>query len=259
MFEGMNDVTNKVAYAYSKQEAFALVSLLLIGLGSALAVAERGSVALLVGDAGLIAGGAAIASLIVLRANLAKVNRPALRAAGFTFLAKLVTLLVALLLFSGTVHDLAGDVAALAFLVAVLFGYPLPIRRSGGVLYGPAEVRDLADGRAVGVAATWLGALTVGASLFPNSPAIATGLVPARWMVDVVLLGLTVAFAIVFLRLRGRTRVRAGTALFGATALVGLLAGLAPVLIYTGIAGVVLLLVLSPRLNAGKRIISHRA
>jgi hypothetical protein len=259
MFEGMNDVTNKVAYAYSKQQAFALVALLVGGAAVALAYAERASIVLLVGDAALLAGAAAIAALIVGRSNLAKVNRPALRASGLAFLVKLATLAVALVLFRGSVHDLAGDVAALLFLVGVMFSYPLPIRRAGGVLYGPAEVRDLSDGRAIGTGAMWLGALTIGASAFPGSPAESLGLLPSHWVVDVALLGLAVAFAGVFLRTAQRTRRNAGIGLFAATALLGLLVGVAPVLVYTGLAGIVVLTVLGPRLTSGKRIISHRA
>jgi hypothetical protein len=256
---GMDDVTAKVAYAYSKQQAFAFVGIALAGLGVLLAVSERAELVLVVGDAALVAGGAIVLAYIGTRKNLAKVNRPALRILGFAFLVKLATLPISTFALGASSPDLAGDLASLVFVPAMVIGYPLPIRRSGGVLFAPEEIRVLSDGRTLGVAAAFVAAIGLTALPLPHSPNVSGGLLGSALVLDGVTLALAAALAVVFLRMKGTARTRAGWALFAASVAVGVLALWDLPLVLAGVAGLVVLLVLAKPLNEGKRIISHRS
>jgi hypothetical protein len=256
---GMDDVTAKVAYAYSKQQALAYVGIVLAGIGALLAVSERAELVLVIGDAALLAAGAIILFYIGTRKNLAKINRPSLRILGIAFLVKLVTLPVSTYALAAPSPDLAVDLASLVFLVAMVIAYPLPIRRSGGVLFAPDEIRVLSDGRTVGVAAVFVAALGLVALPLPHSPNVTGGLLGSALVLDAVTLVLAAALAVVFLRLRGTPRSRAGSGLLLGSVVVGVVALWDVPLIVAGGAGLVVLLILAKPLNSGKRIISHRS
>jgi hypothetical protein len=274
---GMNEVTSKIAYAYAKQSAFALLGIALVIGGAAtgyLVLREgAGKWPILLSasaDALVAAAGAAILGLVVSRANLERVNRPALRVTLGALLVLAVGLAVAAAL-RGPVVELAGQTGLIGLLAIGVVGYPLPIRRGSAVLYAPEAVRQLANARTETLASCLLLAVATPRLLLPGTvPSLGAGALSIG--LDAALLdALAVVGALVSVAVRavGRRVQLLEIVLVLALAIALVLAAEHPldpvawalVLPSVAIAGGSLAIVgaWSRRLNVGKTIVSHRA
>jgi hypothetical protein len=266
----MDDVTSKIAFAYSKQQGFVVSALGVMATSGAEAVLERGMLVAAGAELIVLVGAAAILGLVATRSNLEKVNHPALRVLAALFIVQVIGTVAAIGFEGGGRAALGGELGGLALIVLGVVSYPFPIRRGSTVLYSPPAVRELANARSLGLGTA--GVFAVAAlRLLPGGP----GLVPVVPLGLDGGLGAVAALAAVgglsFLLLSpGVRRTRLMEGLLAAAGIVALLGvsgaagsidvwavALGPALV----AGLALATVFgfSGRLNQGRTIISHRA
>lgn len=267
----LDDVTSKIAYAYSKQQVFAWFGLFaLLGVLGPLAAQTHDVVALGL-DAVVAAVGAGILALVLTQRDLKRINRTSWYLSAVPFLAEIVLFVLSDrgVLAHQSASDLSVELSAALTALAMFISYPQPIRRGDSVLFKPAEIAQLSKVRTLAFGCLFM--IAIGVSTFVSPTPIPTG----RWvdpnLFGQILLVLGALGMVLFvLQRKASWFVGALTAL----AMVGLAAAvvgaanvassadvledaLAPVV---GLALLlVVILVLSPILNKGKTIIGHRA
>lgn len=267
----LDHVTSKIAYAYSKQQAFVWFGsvALLATLGPLLA--ETGDASLLAGDAVTMACGAAVLALAFTQRDLRRINRNSLLLAVVVLLAQVGTLAAAVL--GPKPHPTSAEEAAALLLAvtagAMVVGYPLPVRRGDTVLFRPSDIADLSESRTLGAGSVFLAGAGAVLLLVPHASAGGTW-VPAIWLAG-ALLGVGVVGFVLYAALPRESfprpwalalpavgvLVAAVDLVNGGSSVSALGPGLLPVL---GIALVFLVvLVLASRLNQGRTILGRRA
>ncbi|MGI0053874.1 MAG: hypothetical protein ACREC5_02930 [Thermoplasmata archaeon] len=264
----MDEVTSKVAYAYAKLQAGVVGAVALIAVAPEIA-ALQGSLPLSI-LLGLCAVGPG-AALLWIAANTTDLERTGYAAKRcFPVAGLLWIVILGLAEFQSPLRSGSAQIAELgAFFIAALaiVSYPLPVRRGSVVLYRPAAIRALSDRRAtllglgllVGLAAIELlpGGISSGADLSVRV-SVAGALAAALGGVGLTLAG-GVHRAVrpggeVLLLASGFLLVlSAGLSGWDRTSLL-LASGPAAVAVMT----VVVLHVVSPELNHGRKIISRR-
>jgi hypothetical protein len=152
MYASFEDVTSKVAFSYAKQQAFVYLAIAVAAVTAGAIYLERGSPIDLVGDLALLAGAAGALAIALPRKDLGRINRPCLRLFAICFVVKLGATGASDAVTRGGGAAPAGDLGLLLLLGVGVVGYAFPLRRGGTVLYAPAAVRELANGRTVALA-----------------------------------------------------------------------------------------------------------
>lgn len=267
----LDDVTSKIAYAYSKQQVFAWFGLFaLVGVLGPL-VAVRSDLAALAAEGVTALLGAGILALVFTQRDLKRINRTSLQLA----LAVLVVqALVAFLSWRGvlpheTPEDLASGVSLAAVAGALVVSYPQPVRRGDAVLYRPSAILDLSNARTLGFGAVFMIALGISALASPTPVAVGSWFDPI--FVELGILALGAVGLVLFLlgrengilvpRSMGVTGGAFALSIVGLANAFGSSNALENALVpFVGL-GLLLVLVLlfAPRLNRGKTILGRRA
>jgi hypothetical protein len=144
--EGLNDVSNKVAYAYARYQASWVIAATVL-LGGLLATIDELDVPLsTVDDLFLVLVGVGIAVLALRNRDLKRINRGTLILLGAAFLVKVVFALLE------SPEDRLDESVWLVALGLLLVAYFLPRRLGRTVLYPPRELRALSNGRTFAIA-----------------------------------------------------------------------------------------------------------
>lgn len=267
----LDDVTAKIAYAYAKQQVFAFFGLfsLVFVLGEVLGGSTTPPELALGGLTALV--GAAVLALVFTQRDLKRVNRTSLLLAIAALLLSVVeAALVLLRILPAESAATLGGVAVVAFVSGgLVVSYPLPFKRGGTVLYKPAEIVELANARTLGFGAIFLLLVAV-AGLLVRAPA-STGAFLDPLYLEIIVAALGAEGFVMFIlgkknvgiirHLRAvmllALVVAAVLAADVARSTAALSYGLPPLLGAALLLAIVV--VLSPRLNHGKTIVSHRA
>ena len=141
VMQGLNDVTNKVAYAYARYQASLVVVAALV-VGGLLATYDELDVPLSVVDDLLLAVlGAALLVVALRNRDLKRINRGALLLLSAAFLLQLV------FAFLESPEDRLDESVWIAALALLLLAHFLPRRMGKTVLFGQGELRALSNGR----------------------------------------------------------------------------------------------------------------
>ncbi len=256
----LNDVTNKVAYAYARYQASLVVAAALV-MGGLLATYDELDVPLSTVDDLLLAlVGAAIVVVALRNRDLKRITRGTLLLLSTAFLVKVV------FAFFESPEDRLDESVWVAALALLLLAHFLPRRMGKTVLYSQGELRALSNGRSL---ATGL----LLALVFSGVGEAALG-VPPRSVLGVLDLLVAVACAgglVCYLLFPIGPRLTAWLSGFAGASLV--LAGLAsastfrlgdrvedPLIALVALASsLVVVWGFSQRINQGKTIIAHRA
>jgi hypothetical protein len=205
----MNDVSNKVAYAYSKQEAFVSVAVAFVLAGFAFADLEMGDPRDLVDEAILLLGGLGILVLAFRFRDLRRINRHALAITGVVLL---VTLLASVLLETG--DERLDDQGLSVALGLVVLSYPWPLNRGKTSLFSPSQVRELSDNRTLAMGSLLTLWFSVWNWLPGGSFPLSSGL-PGGWekvvaLGNVVVAILALILLVYYLATENSSRLRVG-------------------------------------------------
>jgi hypothetical protein len=260
MMEGLNDVSNKVAYAYSRYQAYLLVAVVFVVAGLLESYDELDVLPSLFDDVLLLALGIALLVLALRSVDLKRISRYSLVLVGIAFLGKLAASALE------SPEDRLDEGLWLVSLGGLLVAHFLPRRLGKTVLYSPESVRTLSNVRTLATA-LWLSLAFSALSV----PVLGIGY---RSLTGELLVLVSVAsfvgLVLYTLLPNGPTLVHLLDA-FSGVVLVGALGGLAlnlrlgdlfdEELILLVISATALLVTgtLSGRINRGKTIVGHRA
>lgn len=273
----MDDVTSKIAYAYAKQQVFVLLGLFSVVAGALLVVLEwpthaGDSYLGLIDDVVLLLGGLGILSTVAVEKDLKRVNRHAMAVLAVVGLVQVVVLALS---FSGILKiedagDLSDDLGVAAVIILALVAYPFPTRRGGG-LYSPERVRILSNARTLAFAALAGGVAALGALPSSSEHSAASGLFMSAFSDEIGLLAVGALGVVLFLTLEnGPKLVRWLSAMVGVELIVAI-GGAADEVrsvealgddipkVLVALFALVLVFLVSQRLNKGKTIIDRRA
>ncbi len=273
----MDDVTSKIAYAYAKQQVFVLLGLFSVVAGALLVVLEwpthaGDSYLGLIDDVVLLLGGLGILSTVAVEKDLKRVNRHAMAVLAVVGLVQVVVLALS---FSGILRiedagDLSDDLGVAAVIILGLVAYPFPTRRGGG-LYSPEKVRILSNARTLAFAAFAGAVAALGALPSSSEHAAASGMFMSPFSDEIGLLAVGALGVALFLALEnGPKLVRWFSVVVGVELIVAI-GGAADQVrsvealgddvpkVLVALFALVIVFLLSQRLNKGKTIIDRRA
>jgi hypothetical protein len=268
----LDHVTSKIAYAYSKQEAFVFLGLAALGGSVGPLLAGVGDLPILAASGLAMALGAAILALAFTQRDLRRINRTSLT-------ISLLMMLTAIGALAASVYgpfprpsaQLEVSLLTLALTAGVsVVAYPLPLRRGDSVLFQPDEILDLANARALAMGALLLATFGVAGLAVPHATSSPGASVDPEWLLlGCLALGLAGIAAFVALPRRTST-LRFAAGIVGGGAVLSLAYALDSTGGLTGVegallpgVGLALLLALafglSPQLNRGRTVLGRRA
>ncbi len=273
----MDDVTSKIAYAYAKQQVFVVLGLFSVVAGALLVVLEwptqaGDSYLGLIDDVVLLLGGLGILSTVAVEKDLKRVNRHAMAVLAVVGLVQVVVLALS---FSGILKiedagDLSDDLGVAAVIILALVAYPFPTRRGSG-LYSPDKVRILSNARTLAFAALAGAVAALGALPSSSERAAASGLFMSPFSDEIGLLVVGALGVVLFLTLEnGPKLVRWLSAVVGVELVVAI-GGAADEVrsvealgddipkVLVALFALIIVFLVSQRLNKGKTIIDRRA
>ncbi len=273
----MDDVTSKIAYAYAKQQVFVVLGLFSVVAGALLVVLEwptqaGDSYLGLIDDVVLLLGGLGILSTVAVEKDLKRVNRHAMAVLAVVGLVQVVVLALS---FSGILKiedagDLSDDLGVAAVIILALVAYPFPTRRGSG-LYSPDKVRILSNARTLAFAALAGAVAALGALPSSSERAAASGLFMSPFSDEIGLLAVGALGVVLFLTLEnGPKLVRWLSAVVGVELIVAI-GGAADEVrsvealgddipkVLVALFALIIVFLVSQRLNKGKTIIDRRA
>ncbi len=273
----MDDVTSKIAYAYAKQQVFVLLGLFSVVAGALLVVLEwpthaGDSYLGLIDDVVLFLGGLGILSTVAVEKDLKRVNRHAMAVLAVVGLVQVVVLALS---FSGILRiedagDLSDDLGVAAVIILALVAYPFPTRRGGG-LYSPEKVRILSNARTLAFAAFAGAVAALGALPSSSEHAAASGMFMSPFSDEIGLLAVGALGVVLFLALENGPKLVRWLSVVVGVELIVAIGGAADEVrsvealgddvpkVLVALFALVIVFLLSQRLNKGKTIIDRRA
>ena len=273
----MDDVTSKIAYAYAKQQVFVLLGLFSVVAGALLVVLEwpthaGDSYLGLIDDVVLFLGGLGILSTVAVEKDLKRVNRHAMAVLAVVGLVQVVVLALS---FSGILKiedagDLSDDLGVAAVIILGLVAYPFPTRRGGG-LYSPEKVRILSNARTLAFAAFAGAVAALGALPSSSEHAAASGMFMSPFSDEIGLLAVGALGVALFLALENGPKLVRWLSVVVGVELIVAIGGAADEVrsvealgddvpkVLVALFALVIVFLLSQRLNKGKTIIDRRA
>ena len=273
----MDDVTSKIAYAYAKQQVFVLLGLFSVVAGALLVVLEwpthaGDSYLGLIDDVVLFLGGLGILSTVAVEKDLKRVNRHAMAVLAVVGLVQVVVLALS---FSGILRiedagDLSDDLGVAAVIILALVAYPFPTRRGGG-LYSPEKVRILSNARTLAFAAFAGAVAALGALPSSSEHAAASGMFMSPFSDEIGLLAVGALGVALFLALENGPKLVRWLSVVVGVELIVAIGGAADEVrsvealgddvpkVLVALFALVIVFLLSQRLNKGKTIIDRRA
>ena len=273
----MDDVTSKIAYAYAKQQVFVLLGLFSVVAGALLVVLEwpthaGDSYLGLIDDVVLLLGGLGILSTVAVEKDLKRVNRHAMAVLAVVGLVQVVVLALS---FSGILRiedagDLSDDLGVAAVIILALVAYPFPTRRGGG-LYSPEKVRILSNARTLAFAAFAGAVAALGALPSSSEHAAASGMFMSPFSDEIGLLAVGALGVALFLALENGPKLVRWLSVVVGVELIVAIGGAADEVrsvealgddvpkVLVALFALVIVFLLSQRLNKGKTIIDRRA
>ena len=273
----MDDVTSKIAYAYAKQQVFVLLGLFSVVAGALLVVLEwpthaGDSYLGLIDDVVLLLGGLGILSTVAVEKDLKRVNRHAMAVLAVVGLVQVVVLALS---FSGILRiedagDLSDDLGVAAVIILALVAYPFPTRRGGG-LYSPEKVRILSNARTLAFAAFAGAVAALGALPSSSEHAAASGMFMSPFSDEIGLLAVGALGVALFLALENGPKLVRWLSVVVGVELIVAIGGAADEVrsvealgddvpkVLVALFALVIVFLVSQRLNKGKTIIDRRA